>query len=181
MTRLTIRISIILALFGLAAPAAAQLTGGLEGMVLRHVIEADGPCDEREVVAEVWSVTKTGALYVRGAITPAVLDGSLTMRSSVYWGSPPLDARALWPSVEVLDGPRWLKRGHVWSRPSDGVADSALKLVIDPKCTARCAILAIEHYRVVGGQGPAAGPDTFVGVDRWPLEAGDRRTVYAPR
>lgn len=181
MTYFTVCISIIIGLCSLAAPASAQLTGGLEGMVLRHVIETDGPCDEREVVAEVWSVTKTGALYVRGTISPAALGGSLTMRSTVYQGLPPLDARALWPSTEFLDGPHWLKRGHIWSRPSDGVADSALKLVIDPKCTAKCAVLAIEHYRVVGGVGPAAGPDTFVGVDRWPLEAGDRRTVYAPR
>lgn len=176
------RAAVILALIGFALPASAQLTGGLEGHVLHHVFEAPlQPGGRPKVVAEAWYVTKTGELWVRGKLSPEMVEGDVTMRSAVYVGPMPEGARVLTPSVQVIASPTWLKRANIWARPADGVADTAIKFVLPRNCSSRCEVVAIEHYQVVGGEGPMAGPDIFVGVDRWPVEPGDRRTVYAPR
>ncbi len=162
-------------------PAAAQLTGGLEGEFIHHVFELTPGQGQPKVVAEAWAHRKTGALWVVGRVDPRMLAGALTLRSQGTDDGPPAHARSLSPQKAVLEGPAWLKSGHVWSREADGVADTGLKLVLDPLCRDNCSIVAVEQYHLPGSEGMAGAKVKLSAVDRYPLEAGDRVTVFAPR
>lgn len=168
--------------FSVAGPgeAAAQLTGGLEGRVIHHLFSVTAPDGADKVVAEAWTVRKTGILYVRGAPDPAMLRLPLTLSSRAV-AEVPDNARALHPQKSVLDSPGWLKAGHLWARTQDGVADTGLKLIVEPFCANRCEVVAVEQYHLPGSEGMDGGRVKLVDVDRFPLEVGDRITVYAPR
>lgn len=176
---------VLFAAFGLllvsARPAAAQLTGGLEGEFIHHVFELTPDEGSTKPVAEAWANRKTGTMWIIGAVDPHMLGGALTVRSEGTDRGPPPGARALSAQKAVLEGPSWLKSGHVWSREADGVADTGLKLVLAPLCRANCPVVAVEQYHLPGSEGMAGQQVKLTPVDRYPLEAGDRITVFAPR
>lgn len=175
---------VLLAFMGLmafSAPASAQLTGGLEGIIIHHTFERATKVGASEVVAEAWLDRKTGDLWVRGRMAPEALKGTLTMRSQVAAGGPPADARRLSPKVVPVDAPTWLERGHLWARPEDGVVGTAVKLTLTPGCDRRCAVVGVEHYELPGGAMSGSGFSKLHEVDLWPVEPGDVRTVYAER
>jgi len=175
------RLLVIGLLLASATPALAQLTGGLEGDFIHHSFESTPVDAPPRVVVEAWADRKTGLLWVRGAVAPEVLATNLTLRSQVSRVGPPRDARPLAPQKAAIDAPIWLKQAHIWARPQDGVADTGLRLVLEPLCLRRCAVVAVEHYRLPGAGGIAGGPVKLAAVDCYPLEPGDGVTVYAPR
>lgn len=175
---LALAASLFLVLLAGAAPAAAQLTGGLEGRYIHHVFERVVSGRAPVLIAEAWADPTSGVLWVRGRLRPLELDGDLRIVSKGTDDRPPLDTVKMRPSSSVVQRGAWLKQSHVWSRPEDGLADTGLKLVLQPRCVADCAIVAIEHYALPEAGGMQGATVTLDRVDAYFIEPGDVRTVF---
>lgn len=168
-----------------AAPAFAQLSGGLDGRWARHVVHLVGG-GLAVPVADVWVSEGEHPEMVwrsRAPLDRADL-GRPMLIERVEDAAPPLltseggEASAAVQQAEVqrakvLTASKDAHAAHLWVR--DGIADALVELRLTPGCAVGCAIDGIALTLLPGSVFVArwSAPKALDAVDVFPLMAGD--------
>lgn len=163
-----------------AAPAFAQLSGGLDGRWARHVVHLTGG-GLAVPVADVWVSEGEHPEMVwrsRAPLDRADLNRPMLIER-VEDAAPPLvassggEATAAVQRAKVLTVSKDAHAAHLWVR--DGIADALVELRLTPGCAVGCAIDGIALTLLPGSTFGArwSAPKSLEAVDVFPLMVGD--------
>lgn len=165
-----------------ARPAAAQLSGGLDGKWSHYVINLAGLDGTAVPVVDVWALGSGADTLVawrsRTRLGRADLGRPLVVERRAS-AAPPLTASLQRPATALFTGSFDVTGAHLFARAEDGVADTLLHLRLSSGCATNCELQGISFIQLPGASLDLGRSSVTVmqAVDAFPIEPGDRRTV----